>query len=1201
MSDQGYIQSELFEANRLRSQESLSGNNTNPAQWTNVLSNTYSLEPGDKVSMYSGFISEKGASAIKTIEIKGESLGKKRDFSYVTQVINKDGLSNLKLDITTVPQNESIELKDNEVNLIIGYYKTTDGTGYLTLPRTKLGGSEESTWKDSSGDGVSNGDTSNMPFSFVDLGNAELNGNTRDNLTDGPSESGYLKPCIGYEDYIKADHYINAYNKLIYVRNDCSKYTLFATDFAQLGKQDQEYGKIYDDVGFDEPTDGFSVAPEFKRYYPYREKVTLTVPKGFNSAQFISDELSRQLRNIDSQEFLTLHPNTAGPIDQGGAAPMKITTSIEATTYKTFNCFDPIIAETWDKTEPGQANALIQSATPVDTSLTNTWYNNFQTVAWKRPELYIKGYEINLNGVIIPTTADYKAFDNQLGETAVTVRYDPTLYPLIVLNDYSKVEIFSVTPATTPLPVEVTGVTLFNTGDFEAEPVMRLDIDGTTDATTPISDDSDVIIRFYPKEPTTTNDAMKGSFLRQDFNYSLTEDQEPIRTNIPYTRENLLKLKEFINAQELYSDIWESWNGREYDVSLTPPADPSITYGDGVNYYSRHTINNTRFLHINRTKNLFTCEIDTGGKTELELTDITSLGSSCYREAFAGNTITASLRMSGLLLMYYNGKDKEVYYDNPDFLANKLTYGCFSKETFTPLNGSPTDYINIHTEVTTDMTNGVGEVGDVFLDTPSRYSSTTPGSGDPAKIEQYRKIGYDLHFTAAGNPAIALFSADTTAANYYGRTAGSRGLLLNDFGGGGVDYGYASGQTNNTSASKSYFGPLTDIGEEGYAVYGGNQTVNGVHGAFCRRYVGADNPTINWDGENFSISQLHTPINLGSRVADGGTYLNYLLNSDGAPVQGADVDYSYLKESVPTDASSVVYKINPLQDLNEFCPALVPYVEQQIVWTRNGTIADGESSTQYSDFNKCYEPYTVYDSKSGIFFEDMGFDEDTWDSGLWGIMGFTYEQFNSTTNNRGVNINDTNITNLKYPTTNAEVVIGDTKLWKTNDVGVPLFSQQVPQPFHLWNYAPTGNVSFYASTTFGDKLVLPPINVKTQSISLVAQRFPTSMIQGYYTIRSDIIPQSIFVGGTSNITNMPIVGIINKENPQADYFFGVESLEFTIGKPTKLSSVTVSIHDPDGSYANVNNSSSIIFKIQRQIKTSFNVVQDILSKNKAKI
>ena len=1201
MTDEGYIQSELFECNRLRSQEALGGNNSNPAQWTNVLSNTYSLEAGDKVSMYSGFISEKGASAVKTIEIKGESLGKTKDFTYVTQEINKDELTNLKLDITTTQQNESIELKDNEVNLIIGYYKTTDGTGYLTLPRTKLGGSNLPSWKDSSADAGGNGNPDNLPYSYHDLGNAMFDGNLRNNLRDGPSETGYLKPCVGYENFIKADHYLNPYNKLIYVRNDCSKYTLFSTDYSNLGKQEQAYGKIYDNSSFAEPNDGFTVAPEFKRYYPYREKVTLTVPKGFNSAQFISDELSRQLRKIDSQEFLTLHPNTAGPRNSGEAAPMKITTSIEATTYKTFNCFDPIIAQAWDFTQPGQVNASIQEESPIDETAKNTWYNNFQTVAWKRPELYIKGYEINLNGVIQNSEKVYKAFDNGgTGAVIISVRYDPVDYPLFDLDDFSRVEVIGVTPATNPLPVQITSVLLFNTGVFEEEPVIQFGIDGTTSFAGTIDDDSDITVKFYDKEPTTNNDGIKGSFLRQQFNYAATEDQEPIRTNIPYTRENLLKLKEFINAQELYPEIWDSWNGRKYDSGATPQADPSISYGSGINYYNRHTINNTRFLHINRGKNLFVCEIDTTGKTEAELVDICSLGSSCYRPAHAGNTIAANRRMSGLLLMYYNGKDRDVYYDDPDFFANRLTYGCFSKESFTPVDGSPTGYINIHCEVTTDMTNNVGDSTDPFLDCPGSYQSN-PLSGEPKRIDQYTKIGYDLHFTAVGNPAIALFSADTTSANYYGRTAGSRGLLLNDFGGGGADYGYTGGQTNNVSATKKYFGPLTDIEEGEYGAYDGGQPEDGVHGAFCRRYVGADNPTINWDGENFSISQLHTPLNLGSRGADGGTYLRFLINNEGEPVQGASVDYAYLKEDVPTDASSVVYKINPLQDINEFCPAIMPYQEQQIVWTRNGATADGESSTQYSDFNKCYEPYTVYDAKSGVFFEDMGFDEDTWDSGLWGIMGFTYEQFNSTTNNRGVTINDTNITNLKYPTTNAEVIIGDTKLWKTNDVGIPLFSQQVPQPFHLWNYQYQGVTALYGSTTFADKLVLPPINVKTQSISLVAQRFPTSMIKGYYTIRSDIIPESIFVGGNSNITNMPIVGIVNKENPQADYFFGGESLEFTIGKPTKLSSVTVSIHDPDGSYANVNNSSSIIFKIQRQIKTSFNVIEDILSKNKAKI
>ena len=51
-----------------------------------------------------------------------------------------------------------------------------------------------------------------------------------------------------------------------------------------------------------------------------------------------------------------------------------------------------------------------------------------------------------------------------------------------------------------------------------------------------------------------------------------------------------------------------------------------------------------------------------------------------------------------------------------------------------------------------------------------------------------------------------------------------------------------------------------------------------------------------------------------------------------------------------------------------------------------------------------------------------------------------------------------------------------------------------------------------------------------------------------------------------------------------------------ITKPTVLSSVRVSIHDPDGSYSNVSPNSSIVFKIQRLRKVSFNVAQEIQQK-----
>ena len=82
----GYIQNELIECNRLRSEEAKGGNTTNNAVWTNTLSNIYDLQAGDKVSMYAGFVSEKGAGEEKTIEIKGSTLGKTKTFEYIREI-----------------------------------------------------------------------------------------------------------------------------------------------------------------------------------------------------------------------------------------------------------------------------------------------------------------------------------------------------------------------------------------------------------------------------------------------------------------------------------------------------------------------------------------------------------------------------------------------------------------------------------------------------------------------------------------------------------------------------------------------------------------------------------------------------------------------------------------------------------------------------------------------------------------------------------------------------------------------------------------------------------------------------------------------------------------------------------------------------------------------------------------------------------
>ena len=80
---------------------------------------------------------------------------------------------------------------------------------------------------------------------------------------------------------------------------------------------------------------------------------------------------------------------------------------------------------------------------------------------------------------------------------------------------------------------------------------------------------------------------------------------------------------------------------------------------------------------------------------------------------------------------------------------------------------------------------------------------------------------------------------------------------------------------------------------------------------------------------------------------------------------------------------------------------------------------------------------------------------------------------------------------------------------------------------------------------------------------------------------------------------MPIVGIVNKQSPESNFFFTTEEdLQFIITKPTILSSINVSIHDPDGTYANTSEDSSVIFKVERYINASFNIVEQILNEGK---
>ena len=66
----GYTDTTLLNCNRSASVEARSGNDTNPAIFTNTLEQTVPLDVGDKISLERAFISEIGAGNSQTIEFK---------------------------------------------------------------------------------------------------------------------------------------------------------------------------------------------------------------------------------------------------------------------------------------------------------------------------------------------------------------------------------------------------------------------------------------------------------------------------------------------------------------------------------------------------------------------------------------------------------------------------------------------------------------------------------------------------------------------------------------------------------------------------------------------------------------------------------------------------------------------------------------------------------------------------------------------------------------------------------------------------------------------------------------------------------------------------------------------------------------------------------------------------------------------------
>ena len=360
-------------------------------------------------------------------------------------------------------------------------------------------------------------------------------------------------------------------------------------------------------------------------------------------------------------------------------------------------------------------------------------------------------------------------------------------------------------------------------------------------------------------------------------------------------------------------------------------------------------------------------------------------------------------------------------------------------------------------------------------------------------------------------------------------------------------------------------------------------------------YLGSGNITMGFSSETdrFELRNLHTSEKIGNLYNAGYSGDNKYESPPNASTGAIEFVNPDLAVPVNPDASQNVYKLNKQLLKNNYTPCMTPYdseVDGEF-YTRKGTNASYTAKQRFDYFNNNFIKNNIYDSMCGSFILDWGVNEKYWDDSLLGIMGFRYKQTLGNESNQTRVINSNDWSRMKEQTTNADITNSDYENLTRNVFNTPTFLITPPigqTPPFLLN---ASGFSPNASHTY-----LPPVSItQVNGQTLRAQDIATRTLRPYYTIRSNIIGQSQYLGGGHSGIPLPVIAVVEKVSQSGDYFnLSSSTLRFTITQPTLITDITTSICDPDGSYSSVSPNSAVLYQIEKSIKADMNPVSTIL-------
>ena len=643
--------------------------------------------------------------------------------------------------------------------------------------------------------------------------------------------------------------------------------------------------------------------------------------------------------------------------------------------------------------------------------------------------------------------------------------------------------------------------------------------------------------------------------------------QQRIILNIPYNEVNLGEMLKFFDSCVLYPELWDN---------ILDSAYYSPSQLDGRMYDPKPA--DSRFFHINtyQTANAAVVHNETFGD-----------------DAFTQRGGVNNVAMETTPLFFsYDDKKRNDFILGPDYEeTDGLMYGFARPVLYSNYDNAGVEdkiyLIEIDCTIIGGIPHGLAGFG-LFTDPGLEVGESTIKAG--------RRIGYDFHATAFSTAIITPFSGysnvDIGVENRYTNVSGQLITIRQS-------------DTNNW---------IRAVGES-----------NDDHAVdltpyMTQTYIGANTPSVDYNttSNRFEFKRLHTGNNIGNKFRAGSAADSVNNESMYPPI--STTQRLIVPPDKNEDAAATVYKINPRPPQFGYSPTFKPYTDYDAAYRRNvyplnannaeAQEPSGVNTQIYDVPNINISAYKIFDAHGGIYIDNWGFSEDQWEDNLWDILGFDYKAIQAEPSSKNMlskRVNNENSDFLYRPTTNAEVATTDTKVYVTNQYGTNMYYTSLPYPRNVINYTtkPTNWIAerwFQPNDVKGQSLELwNEVSVVAHSSTITATDLQKSVLRPYYTIRSSILEGHSALGGNPTGANLPLISIVDKYSAQGDYFFGNTSgISFTITKPTMLADIVTSIHDSDGNYSNVNNTSAVIYKIEKIRETPQDIISKILKKEKEK-